>query len=181
MSLADKLRTMNLADDPLGLSARERMQELLRTQPDCFKRSCFDPGHFTGSALLLSADRQKALLTHHRFLNCWLQLGGHCDGNPDVAAAALREAEEESGIPGLKLISDIPVNLDIHRIPANPKKGEPPHLHFDVHYLVQAPENAVHQITEESIDLRWFTPEEALAVDNDSGLTRLIQRWQEMI
>ena len=176
--LIQQLSTMDFSGHPEEALVRDRMISLIKTQPDCFHRNCFSPGHFTGSALLLSADGSKTLLTHHRFLDCWLQLGGHCDGNSDVAQAALREAVEESGISGLKLISEIPADLDIHRIPDNPKKGEPTHLHFDLRYLVRAPENSLHQITEESLDLRWFTAEEALALDIDTNLRRLIGKWK---
>ena len=38
------------------------------------------------------------MLTHHKKLGCWLQPGGHADGDSDVAAVSLREAEEESGL-----------------------------------------------------------------------------------
>ena len=44
---------------------------------------------------------QRVLLTHHRKLDRWLQLGGHADGDRDLARVALKEAEEESGLAGL--------------------------------------------------------------------------------
>ncbi len=62
---------------------------------DCFKRSLLI-GHITGSAWVVDRGRGMVLLTHHRKLNKWLQLGGHCDGDGDVRAVALREACEES-------------------------------------------------------------------------------------
>ena len=45
-------------------------------------------GHFTGSAWLVSRDGARVLLTHHRKLNAWLQLGGHADGDADLARVA---------------------------------------------------------------------------------------------
>ncbi len=156
-----------------------RMLALLAGRADCFERTCFPPGHFTASALVVSADGRQSLLTHHRFLDRWLQFGGHCDGNPDTLAGALREAEEESGIAGLKVVGKVPFDLDIHPIPANPKRGEPAHEHFDVRYLLSAPRDAVAILSDESHELRWFTTEEMEArTKADEGLGRLIMKWR---
>jgi hypothetical protein len=76
--------------------------EFLASSPQSFERAHV-PGHFTGSAWLVSADGQRVLLTHHRKLGRWLQLGGHADGDPDLAGVALREAGEESGLAGLRV------------------------------------------------------------------------------
>ena len=56
------------------------MQAFLEAHADCLLRSCLE-GHFTGSALVLDAERGRELLTHHRKLGKWLQLGGHSDGD----------------------------------------------------------------------------------------------------
>jgi 8-oxo-dGTP pyrophosphatase MutT (NUDIX family) len=130
-----------------------RFAEFVQAHPDCFERACA-PGHVTGSAWLVSADRRHVLLTHHRKLGRWLQLGGHADGDPDVARVALREAGEESGIAGLVLGDAEPLDLDAHEIPARP--GEPAHVHYDVRYLVVAPPGAVVTVSDESLALRWF-------------------------
>ena len=79
-------------------SSVARFNRLLEDHPNCFERDCW-AGHITGSAWLLDPSQSKLLLTHHRKLNMWLQLGGHSDGDPDTAAVAKREAEEESGLP----------------------------------------------------------------------------------
>src|SRR4051812_21187124 len=71
---------------------------------NCLERSLLT-GHLTGSAWVVSPDRTRTLLTHHRKLDKWLQLGGHADGNSDLAAVALREAQEESGLTRLRLVS----------------------------------------------------------------------------
>ena len=158
---------------------RDAMLHLLAERADCFERTCFAPGHFTASALLLSADGESTLLTHHRFLDRWLQFGGHCDGDSDVLRAALREAEEESGIAGIIPVSADFIDLDVHPIPANPKRSEPPHAHFDVRFLLRAPAAADFRVSDESHALRWFTSAEATTQSSaDPGLARLMAKWQ---
>lgn len=174
-SLRQQLSALNLAVTPYEAETRVRMLALLDV-PECFHRHCL-PGHFTGSALVVSHDGARALLHHHRFLDKWLQFGGHCDGEEDVLRVACREAEEESGIANLIVASEKPFDLDIHSIPANPKKGEPPHEHFDIRYVLIAPEDAEFIVSDESHDIRWFTPGEALALELDFGLVRLVEKW----
>lgn len=154
------------------------MIELIDSTPDCFERSSF-PAHFTGGALVVSADGKRALLNHHRKLDKWLAFGGHCDGDADLLRVALREALEESGIKGLITTSQRPFDLDIHDIP--PLKGEPAHFHFDVRYVLIAPEEATYTVSEESHDLRWFTPAEMEALDLDASMRRLVAKWQALL
>lgn len=151
-----------------------RFREFVAGHPDCFERSCV-PGHVTGSAWLVSHDHARFLLTHHRKLGRWLQLGGHSDGDPDSAAVALREAREESGIAGLTLLPTDgvvqPLDLDAHEIPA--RGAEPAHVHYDVRFLVQAPADAVLAISAESLALRWFAADRPLDVPHDESVARL--------
>ncbi len=171
---------LDLGQSPEEENCRGRMLELLDCTPGCFRRDSF-PGHFTGSALVVSADGSKALLHHHRFLDRWLQFGGHCDGDADVLQVAVREAVEESGIEGLIITSRKPFDLDIHAIPENPRKGEPPHFHYDVRWVLIAPENAQFTISEESKDLRWFTPAEMRGLELDASMQRLVGKWEALL
>jgi 8-oxo-dGTP pyrophosphatase MutT (NUDIX family) len=129
-------------------------------------------GHLTASALLIDASGTRALLTHHRKLNRWLQLGGHCDGDANLAGAALREALEESGIDKL-VIDPLPIDLDIHTIPARP--GEPEHLHLDTRFVVHAPTGALERLSEESHALAWVAPHELAALSTDESVRRLFR------
>ena len=178
--LRDQLAALNFAPDSDEHAHRARMLELLDTRPDCFGRTCF-PGHFTGSALVVSADGTRALLHHHRFLDRWLQFGGHCDGDENVVRVAQREAMEESGIEGLIVASSKPFDLDIHAIPANPKRDEPPHEHFDIRYVMIAPEGATFTVSDESHELRWFTPAEVLELPIDDSMRRLVEKWRALL
>lgn len=132
-------------------------------------------GHFTGSAWLVSGDGARVLLTHHRKLGRWLQLGGHADGETDLAQVALREACEESGLGDLSVESSI-FDLDRHRIPA--RGNEPEHWHYDVRFVVRAHGDEAFSVGEESLDLAWRPITELLAEDDlDSSIRRMAQRW----
>ncbi len=134
-------------------------------------------GHLTGSAWLVSADGRRVLLTHHRKLDRWLQLGGHADGDADLARVALREAEEESGLTGLAVERTI-FDLDRHRIPA---RGDvPEHWHYDVRYVVRATGSEAFTVSEESHALAWRDVAELAAADTaDESLRRMARRWLE--
>lgn len=146
----------------------------LASSPAVFERS-HPPGHFTGSAWLVSADGERVLLTHHRKLGRWLQLGGHADGDADLARVALREAEEESGLSGLVVEGDI-FDLDRHAIPA--RGADPEHWHYDVRFVVRATGSEDFAISEESLDLAW-KPVAEIAADPamDESMRRMAGRW----
>jgi len=131
-------------------------------------------GHFTGSAWLVSRDGRRVLLTHHRKLQRWLQLGGHADGDHDLASVALREAQEESGLPGLVLASSRIFDLDRHWIPA---RGEVPgHWHYDARYVVAAGHEERFVVSEESLALEWRAIA-GLVDDGDASMRRMARRW----
>lgn len=138
-----------VATDPLALS-RER-----------------GAGHITASTLVLDAAGSRALLTLHPKVGRWLQLGGHCEPeDATLAGAAAREAVEESGIPGLRLLPG-PVRLDRHWVGCQGGCW-----HLDVQYVAIAPAGAVPVISAESLDLAWFELD-ALPRPGDAALTRL--------
>jgi len=109
--------------------------------------------HITASAWILDRERHRVLLTHHAKLGIWVQLGGHTDEGEDWAWAALREAEEESGLAGLTLVMPGLFDLDIHTIPARP--DTPAHDHYDLRFLMEADPAAPLVVSEESRALAW--------------------------
>ncbi len=132
-------------------------------------------GHYTASAWVVSSDGSRTLLTHHRKLDLWLQLGGHADGERDLTIAALKEAEEESGLGGLRVESAI-FDLDRHGIPEH--KGVPAHWHYDVRYVVHAGDEEAYVVSDESLDLAWREIA-GLAADAhaDASVRRMAGKW----
>lgn len=148
--------------------------ELVREAGTAYRRERLE-GHFTGSAWLVDGSGTRVLLTHHRKLGRWLQLGGHADGDADLARVALREAEEESGLTGLTLEPGL-FDLDRHWIPARPEV--PAHWHYDARYVVRAGEHEAFVVSEESLDLAWR--EIASLVDDpavDPSVRRMAAKW----
>jgi len=132
-------------------------------------------GHFTGSAWLVDASGERVLLTHHRKLQRWLQLGGHADGDSDLAAVALREAGEESGLTDLRVEPEI-FDVDRHWIPE--RRNEPGHWHYDVRYVVRTSGSEQFVMSDESLELAWVSIRQlAEAQDTDESMRRMARKW----
>ncbi|GAC1410614.1 MAG: NUDIX hydrolase [Candidatus Velthaea sp.] len=142
----------------------------VRAYPDCFERTQLS-GHITASAWIVDRTTTKALLTHHRKLDRWLQLGGHADGDPDIRRVALREATEESGLTDIAFARPGLYDVDVHRIPA--RGAEPEHKHYDVRFAFIADADAPLVLSAESHALAW-RPIAALTANGvDESVRRL--------
>ena len=159
-------------DDDLG----DRYRALIDGHSDACWRTC-RPGHLTGSALVVDSAGVNTLLLLHAKFGRWLQPGGHADGDANLAAVALREATEETGIEDL-LIWPQPLHLDIHEVDP---PGEDPHLHYDVRFLVRAPAGAEPRGNHESKGLRWVPLDGLADFGCDPGLVHLAQLGVEAL
>jgi len=176
------LRELLLSHAPVDVREeqhRARMLALLDVD-DPFARDRFDPGHFTASAFVLSPDEADLLLILHAKFGLWLQPGGHIDPeDPDVVAAARREVAEETGLgPGdVDPIASLGtlLDLDIHRIPPNPRKGEPAHEHFDVRVLLRA-RTPVLRAGSDARDARWVPVGRVQDAGTDDSVRRAVRK-----
>jgi 8-oxo-dGTP pyrophosphatase MutT (NUDIX family) len=142
------------------------------------------PGHITGSAWIvernpISPDQQRILLIHHRKLDRWLQPGGHADGNPDVAAVALREAREETGLRSLRFMAkqerQPPIfDVDIHAIPV--RGHEPQHLHYDIRFLLEADATEPFGFSDEIKNVRWFNRKTIIRCLDSESILRMTRK-----
>ena len=153
-------------------SLKRKMLDFVTAHKDCFERTCRE-GHITASAWIVNFTGDQFLLTLHKKLKLWLPLGGHSEACDlyDIHRTALREAQEESGLKSLTLVSK-----DIFDICITD------HLAYDFNFLLQTQDpNDQIKISDESIDLRWFSelPEQVKDIENLKRLYRKWKRWTE--
>ena len=132
-------------------------------------------GHLTGSAWVVNRERTKALFTHHKKLNMWLQLGGHAElSDESIKDTAIREAQEESGLQSIRLLSQEILSVDIHLIPAH--NGFPDHLHYDIQFLFEADEQESLSLSKESKDLKWIVFEDIHKYNDELSIRRMLEK-----
>jgi 8-oxo-dGTP pyrophosphatase MutT (NUDIX family) len=152
---------------------KEKMILYLQNEPNCFERSLLK-GHFTGSAFVINRTKTKTILVNHAKLNRWLQPGGHCDGDTNVANVALKEVMEETGLKKLEIVENEIFDIDIHSIPQ--RKNVPEHLHLDVRFLIYADEDEIITGSDESTDVKWFAIEEVEQFNCEWSIMRMVDK-----
>ena len=128
-------------------------------------------GHVTGSGIVIA--NEKILLIKHRYILEWFQPGGHVDDGETPLDAAVRELLEETGWKTRLLGKDLPIDIDVHLIPNNPKKQEAEHFHVDFAYLLEPLEHTTASDAEES---DWFD----LSSIDAPRLKRVIQKYRQL-
>jgi len=152
-----------------------RFIAFVTSHSDCFQRS-LQAGHVTGSAWLVNKTGTHVLLTHHRKLDIWVQLGGHADGETDILTVAMQEAEEESGLGDIIPVSTAIFDLDIHRIPVRP--DEPEHYHHDVRFALQTTGDENYIVSDESHALAWIEIARLTSKTQEQSMLRMAHKWQ---
>jgi len=150
--------------------------QFVQANSDCFERS-LSIGHVTASGWVVDRSGARTLLTHHRKLGRWLQLGGHLEGDSSAFRSALREVEEESGLSELQAAREGIFDLDIHRIPG--RKGEAAHLHYDVRYAFRSCGDERYRVSAESHALAWVRIAELEAYTSEESVLRMRRKWLE--
>lgn len=154
-----------------------RLRQFVREHEDCFERT-LAVGHVTGSAWVVDLERGHVLLTHHRNLDKWMQLGGHADGEPEVLKVAMREAYEESGLERINPLSESIFDVDVHEILA--RGDQQAHYHYDVRFLFEADRRQRLQITSESKALAWVEIAEVRRLTCEESVLRMVAKTASM-
>jgi 8-oxo-dGTP pyrophosphatase MutT (NUDIX family) len=163
-----------IESEPENQHSKALLIEFAKQNDNCCERTLLS-GHFTGSCWLVSQDGARVLLTHHKKLGRWLQLGGHADGDSNLAQVALREAQEESGLNDLSVEAEI-FDLERHAIPA--RGNEPAHYHHDVRFVVRANGSEIFAVSDESHALAWRLIDElANDLDAEASIRRMARKW----
>jgi 8-oxo-dGTP pyrophosphatase MutT (NUDIX family) len=157
--MRDVLEGLDLASNfdpsPEEEKSRELILGLLEHTPAPFSRYQYHAGHITVGALVFSPDSKRVLLMYHHRHQRWLLPGGHVEeSDATLEDAARRETLEETAVLTLSEGSPLLAGLDVHGIPARPRKGEPFHLHHDLIFAVRAESEACLP-TEEAPRVAW--------------------------
>lgn len=152
----------------------DRYLDFVSRNADCFERK-LQEGHVTGSAWIVNAAGSHVLLTHHRKLGQWFQLGGHADGEADIAKVAMIEAREESGLEDICFVSPELFDVDIHLIPALSK--DPAHYHYDARFALQTKGSDNFTVSEESLDLAWVEIGKIADYTKEESMLRMARKW----
>ncbi len=121
--------------------------------------------HFTASAWITNPARALVLMVYHNVYDSWSWTGGHADGEEDLRAVALREAEEETGAH-VRLVRPEVFSLETLTVNPHMKRGRfvPAHLHLNLTYLLEADESEVLTVKpDENRAVGWFPLNDAVA------------------
>jgi 8-oxo-dGTP pyrophosphatase MutT (NUDIX family) len=162
---------------PGEATAVQQLIQFVASHAACFERT-LQIGHVTGSAWVVNQAGTHVLLTHHRKLNKWLQLGGHADGDPDMLQVAQREAQEESGLEQIVPLDLGIFDIDIHLIPE--RGTEPAHYHYDIRYAMQALSGDDYVVSDESHDLSWVEIKQLGRFTDEVSMLRMAVKWEEL-
>lgn len=164
-------------------SNKETMLECINAFDDVLTREnkvC----HFTASNWIVNKDRTKVLMIYHNIYKSWAWTGGHADGDKDLLHVALKEAEEETGLKNLKVLSDGIYGLEIVAVDSHIKRGKfvPTHLHLDCSFLLEADENEVLRVKEdENSGVKWVDINEAVKITTEDVMKPIYQKLNDKL
>ncbi len=154
--------------------------QCLAADPTCFNRTSL--AHMTCSIWTVDQTKTHALMVHHNVYDSWSWIGGHADGEHDLARVALRELEEETGIADAELVSCGPGNiysLEVLTVNGHVKRGcyVSSHLHLNVTYLAVASLHASLRIKpDENSGVRWVALDDVCSLSSERWIAEHIYR-----
>ena len=135
--------------------------------------------HMTASAWVVNPVRDRVLMVYHKIYDSWSWTGGHADGDENLAAVALREVREETGVKSARLLSADIFSLESLTVDGHEKRGVyvPSHLHLNVTYLLEADDHDPLTVCEaENSGVKWFGLDEALRASSEPWFVDRIYR-----
>lgn len=156
-----------------------RARDFVSAHPDCFRRE-LSPAHVTGSTWVVSPDRRRVLMLHHRKHDQWFQPGGHADADADILRVALRETAEETGVDpaNVRLLDSNIFDVDIHTIPAI--AHDPRHEHIDIRFLVEIDDGLPIPGNDESHEILWVPLANVSRFNNNRSTYRMVEKTRRM-
>ncbi len=156
-----------------------RALRFVEHHPSCFDRDLW-PGHITGSVWVVNPTRERVLLLHHGKHFQWFQPGGHADSDHDILRVALRETQEETGLPPerIRLVSSALFDVDIHTIPAS-HRG-PRHRHYDMRFLVEIDDHLEIPGNHESNAIAWVDLAHVPRFNNNLSTLRMVEKTRRL-
>ncbi len=150
--------------------------------------------HLTTSAWTVDPAGEQTLLCYHNIYDSWSWVGGHADGELDLAAVAARELWEETGVAGASLVTESLAPGAIFSIEALPVAGHmkrgtyvSSHVHLNVTYLFCAdPAEATQVKPDENSGVRWVPIDDLLTLSDEPWMcervyAKLISRTKALL
>ena len=140
--------------------------------------------HLTSSAFVVNKDYKKVLCIYHNIYKSWSWVGGHADGDDDMLYVAQKETKEETSLNKFKVLSEMPISVEILPVKSHVRKGKyvPAHQHINITYLFQADENeAIHILEDENSNIGWLTFEELISRSDEPYMIPVYKKIVERI
>ncbi len=140
--------------------------------------------HFTASNWIVNKEKTKVLMIYHNIYKSWAWTGGHADGDSNLLNVALKEAEEETGLKKLKVLSNGIYGIQILTVDSHIKRGKfvPSHLHLDCCFLLEADENKLLKIKEdENSAVQWFDISRSIQITNEEKMKPIYRKLNEKL